>query len=162
MVADRVGTSPVVVQMGPVYDGVAPHMRDYAEERSFRVADEPEVDVARVLEESGAEILLCYVPVGSTKAAQAYAEACLEAGVSFVNCMPVLIVSDPQWGERFRAAGFLVLVPAAGFLPAFAPARGDAGRARPRFSRTISSRPSSSRTSTFTASSWEVARVRPT
>jgi len=110
VVADRIRESPVVVQMGPVHDGVAPHMADYPEERSFRVADEKPVDVEPVLEQSGAEILVCYVPVGSTRAATAYAEACLATGVSFVNCMPVFIVSDPQWGERFRAAG----IPCAG------------------------------------------------
>ncbi|HYB11849.1 MAG TPA: inositol-3-phosphate synthase [Myxococcota bacterium] len=100
----------VQVQMGPVHDGVAPHMADYPAERSFRVADEPPVDVAKVLQESGAEILLCYLPVGSSKAAQSYADACLETGVSLINCIPVFIVSDPQWGERFRAAG----IPCAG------------------------------------------------
>jgi myo-inositol-1-phosphate synthase len=105
VIRDRIAPSSVVVQMGPVHDGVASHMQDYAEEHSFRVADKPPVDVAKVLQESGAEVLLCYVPVGSTKAAWSYAEACLETGVSFVNCMPVFIVSDPQWGERFRAAG---------------------------------------------------------
>ncbi len=110
VITDAITPSPVVVQMGPVFDGVAPHMRDYPEERSFRVADEPAVDVARVLEESGADVLVCYVPVGSQKAAQSYAEACLASGVSFVNCVPVFIVSDPQWGERFRAAG----IPCAG------------------------------------------------
>ncbi|HTF35503.1 MAG TPA: inositol-3-phosphate synthase [Myxococcota bacterium] len=100
----------VCVQMGPVHDGVAPHMADYPAERSFRVADESPVDVAKVLRESGAEILLCYLPVGSPKATQSYAEACLETGVSLVNCIPVFIVSDPQWSERFRAAG----IPCAG------------------------------------------------
>ena len=68
------------------------------------------MDVERTLRESGAEILVSYLPVGSTKAAHAYAEACLAAGVSLVNCMPVFVVSDPQWGERFRAAG----IPCAG------------------------------------------------
>jgi len=110
VIRDRLSPSLVSVQMGPLHDGVAPHMRDYPESRSFRPADAAPVDVARVLGESGAQILLCYVPVGSTKAAQGYAEACLESGVSFVNCMPVFIVSDPQWGERFRAAG----IPCAG------------------------------------------------
>jgi myo-inositol-1-phosphate synthase len=102
--------SPVVVQMGPVHDGVAPHMADYPEEHAFRVSDEPAVDVAAVLEASGAEILVSYLPVGSQKAVSAYAEACLSTGVSLVNCVPVFIVSDPHWGERFRAAG----IPCAG------------------------------------------------
>ncbi len=68
------------------------------------------MDVATVLEESGAEILISYLPVGSQKAVQHYAEACLAAGVSLVNCVPVFVVSDPEWGERFRAAG----IPCAG------------------------------------------------
>ncbi len=110
VIRDRLARSEVTVQMGPVHDGVAAHMRDYPEARSFRVADEAPVDVAKALRESGAEILLCYVPVGSSKAAMAYAEACLDTGVSFVNCVPVFIVSDPHWGERFRAAG----IPCAG------------------------------------------------
>lgn len=102
--------SPVIVQMGPLHDGVAEHMSDHPAERAFRVADEPAVDVERVLAESGAEILVCFLPVGSTKAALTYAEACLASGVSLVNCIPVFIVSDPEWGERFRAAG----IPCAG------------------------------------------------
>jgi myo-inositol-1-phosphate synthase len=110
VIAGSIAESDVVVQMGPVHDGVADHMADHPPERSFRVADDPPVDVARTLRESGAEILVCYLPVGSQKAAQSYAEACLETGVSLVNCIPVFIVSDPQWGERFRQAG----IPCAG------------------------------------------------
>jgi myo-inositol-1-phosphate synthase len=109
-IRDAVSPWPVTVAMGPVHDGVAAHMADWPAERSFRVADERPVDVARVLRESGADILVSYLPVGSQKAGQAYAEACLESGVSLVNCMPVFIVSDPQWGERFRQAG----IPCAG------------------------------------------------
>ena len=100
----------MIVQMGPVHDGLAPHMADYPEDQSFRVADEPPADVAKVLQETGAEILISYLPVGSQKAVSAYAEACLATGVSLVNCVPVFIVSDPTWGERFRAAG----IPCAG------------------------------------------------
>ena len=110
VICDHISKSDVVVQMGPVLDGVAEHMADYPAHRSFRVANERPVDVARVLRDSGAEILVCYLPVGSQKAVQHYAEACLEAGVSLVNCLPVFIVSDPQWGERFRQAG----IPCAG------------------------------------------------
>ncbi len=110
VIAGQIDKSDVLVQMGPVLDGVAPHMADWPAERSFRVAEESPVDVAKVLRESGAEILVSYLPVGSQKAVQAYAEACLETGVSLVNCLPVFIVSDPQWGERFRQAG----IPCAG------------------------------------------------
>jgi myo-inositol-1-phosphate synthase len=110
VIADQVAKSDVIVQMGPPHDGVADHMADYPPERSFRIAGERPVDVARVLRESGAEVLVSYLPVGSEKAAKFYAEACLDSGVSLVNCMPVFIVSDPQWGERFRQAG----IPCAG------------------------------------------------
>jgi myo-inositol-1-phosphate synthase len=109
-IADRLAASPVVVDMAPVLDGVASHMADWPERQSFRVADERPVDVAERLAGSGAEILLSYLPVGSQKATQHYAEACLATGVSLVNCIPVFIVSDPHWGERFRAAG----IPCAG------------------------------------------------
>jgi myo-inositol-1-phosphate synthase len=109
-IAARIEPRDVVVSMGPLFDGVAPHMADYVESRSFRPASQPPVDVASMLAESGAEILLSYLPVGSQKAVTHYAEACLASGVSLVNCMPVFIVSDPEWGERFRAAG----IPCAG------------------------------------------------
>jgi myo-inositol-1-phosphate synthase len=110
VIAGHIEKSDVVVQMGPVHDGVAEHMADYPPERSFRVAGERPVDVVRALRESGAEVLVSYLPVGSQKATQFYAEACLESGVSLVNCIPAFIVSDPQWGERFRQAG----IPCAG------------------------------------------------
>ena len=76
----------------------------FPSEKSFRVADEAPTDVERALAESDAEILVCYLPVGSEKAVHAYAEACLATGVSLVNCVPVFVVSDPDWGRRFRDA----------------------------------------------------------
>jgi len=94
---------PVTVQMGHVLDGVSEHMSDYDEDRTFAVADQEPCDVAKVLKESGAEILINYLPVGSEKAARFYAEACLEAKVGFINAMPVFIASDKEWAERFRA-----------------------------------------------------------
>ena len=102
--AEKLPASDVVVQMGPVLDGVAAHMAHYPAERAFRPADTAPVDVARVLRESGAEVLVCYLPVGSERAVQAYAEACLSARCAFVNCVPVFIASDAAWAERFRAA----------------------------------------------------------
>ena len=109
-IATSIEPNPVLVQMAPVHDGVADHMRDFPDSRSFRVADEPPVDIGRALHESGAEILVSYLPVGSEKAVQSYAEACLATGVSFVNCVPVFVVSNPEWGRRFRDAG----IPCAG------------------------------------------------
>jgi len=93
------------VQMGPVLDGVGSHMRQYPEERTFVVAKARPVNVANTLKKSGAEILLNYLPVGSQQATEAYAEACLAAGVSLINCIPVFIVSDRRWAARFTARG---------------------------------------------------------
>lgn len=93
---------PVNVQMGPVLDGVSNHLRDYDDEFSFSVAEEEPCDVVEALRQSGADMLLNFVPVGSEKAAQFYAEASLKAGVGFINAMPAFIVSDPQWAKRFK------------------------------------------------------------
>ncbi|MBI4018157.1 MAG: inositol-3-phosphate synthase [Candidatus Aenigmarchaeota archaeon] len=94
----------VEVTKGPVLDGVAGHMHDYPEDRTFKISSEPPVDVSEVLKESKADILVNYVPVGSEDAAKYYANACLEAGVAFVNCMPVFISSDPEWQKKFSDA----------------------------------------------------------
>ncbi|MBO8127647.1 MAG: inositol-3-phosphate synthase [Peptococcaceae bacterium] len=93
---------PVTVQMGSVLDGVSEHMSDYDEDKTFMVADQEPCDVVKILKESGAEILINYLPVGSEKAARFYAEACLEANVGFINAMPVFIASDEEWAEKFR------------------------------------------------------------
>jgi len=98
----------VVVAMGNVLDGVAEHMESYPERQRFVVADRPSASAAQIqklLRDSGAEILMNYVPVGSQKATEFYAECCLATGVSLINCIPVFIVSDLAWAERFRKAG---------------------------------------------------------
>ncbi len=99
----------VTVQMGPVLDGVASHMKEFHPDRTFVPAETDPVDVTSVLRESGAEILLNYMPVGSEEAARFYAEAALATGVSLINCMPVFIVSDPQFAARFTEAGIPVV-----------------------------------------------------
>lgn len=101
--------SGVTVQMGPVHDGVAPHMAEYPEEDAFRAADAEPVNVTQVLRDSGADVLACYLPVGSEAAVRSYAEACLAAGVAMVNCVPVFIASNPEWGARFEAAGLPIV-----------------------------------------------------
>jgi len=98
-------SSPVVVRMGPVLDGFPEHMKDYPQDRAFVVADEKPCDVVGVLRESGAEILLNYMPVGAEHAAHFYAECCLETGTSLINCMPVFIASDRMWAQRFKDKG---------------------------------------------------------
>lgn len=95
----------VEVKMGPVLDGVAPHMVNYPEERRFVAANVEPCDVRRELEESGANVLVNYMPVGSEQATRFYASAALEAGVGFINCMPVFIASNPEWAKRFEERG---------------------------------------------------------
>ena len=97
--------SGVVVQMGEVLDGVAPHMAGYPSRQRFEPSDAPAVDPARALRDSGAEILINYMPVGSQRATEYYAQACLDAGVSLVNCVPVFIVSDHAWARKFADRG---------------------------------------------------------
>lgn len=99
---DNLPDYPVEVQMGPVLDGVSEHMADYGEDKSFVVADQQPCDVVQVLKESGAEMLINYLPVGSQEAVEFYANACLEAGVGFINAMPVFIASDEAWAKKFR------------------------------------------------------------
>jgi len=100
------------VRMGRILDGFAPHMADQPEHRTFVKSDEPEPDkedVVRVLRESGTHVLMNYLPVGSQKATEFYAECALEAGVAFVNNIPVFIASDEGWAQRFREAGVPVI-----------------------------------------------------
>ncbi|MCM2466798.1 inositol-3-phosphate synthase [Methanoculleus oceani] len=102
----------VTVRMGRVLDGFPEHMRGYKEECRFVLADEEEAsreDVVRALEDSGAEMLLNYLPVGSEEAARFYAGCALEAGVGLINNIPVFIASDPAWAARFRERGLPVI-----------------------------------------------------
>jgi len=92
----------VKVKMAPILDGVASHMKEYPEEKTFLPAKLKPVDIVKELKKSGAEILINYVPVGSEKAARFYAKAALEAGCAFINCMPVFIVSDNTWANKFE------------------------------------------------------------
>ncbi len=101
-----------VVEMGHVLDGVADHMADQPEGRTFLPADLPQpsrADVVRRLREAKADVLLNYLPVGSQQASEFYAQCALEAGVAFVNNIPVFIASDPDWAARFSAAGVPII-----------------------------------------------------
>jgi myo-inositol-1-phosphate synthase len=101
----------VTVRMGRVLDGMAPHMEEYGE-RGFIRADAPEAteeEVVAVLRETGAEVLVNYLPVGSEEATRFYMECALKAGVAVVNCMPVFIASDPAWEKRFRERGLPIV-----------------------------------------------------
>ena len=103
--AGDIPRSGVTVQMGRILDGFSKHMENYDEKYTFVPADGPEPDkekIVGILKESGAEILLNYLPVGSELATRFYAECALEAGLGLVNNMPVFIASDPRWAERFK------------------------------------------------------------
>lgn len=98
----------VIVQMGNVLDGVGKHMDQYPPAQRFVPADLPDAtqeQIEKLLKDSGAEILMNFMPVGSQQATEFYAECCLNTGVSLINCMPVFIVSDKSWAGRFTEAG---------------------------------------------------------
>ena len=94
----------VTVERGPTFDGLGKYYREVVEE-----SPQPPVDVAEVLRSSGADVLVAYLPVGSEEAQRHYAAAALEAGVAFVNAIPVFIASDPEWARRFRDAGVPII-----------------------------------------------------
>ena len=95
----------VPVQMAPVLDGVPEHMAAYPDAQAFRVADNEPCDLAQVLRDTGAEVLVCYLPVGSEMAIQHVAQACLDSGTAMVNTVPVFIASDPTWAKAFADHG---------------------------------------------------------
>ena len=97
--------SGVLVRMGKILDGVASHMKDYPENNSFVLSEEPELtekELVEILRESGADILLNYLPVGSEEATRFYADCALKAQIAFINNIPVFIASDPEWAKRFE------------------------------------------------------------
>ncbi|MEA1945641.1 MAG: inositol-3-phosphate synthase [Euryarchaeota archaeon] len=109
---DNVPKSNVNVKMGRILDGFPYHMNNYDSKHAFVLSDEAEAsreDVINVLKESGAEILLNYLPVGSEDAVKFYAECALHAGIGFINNMPVFIASDPEWGRRFEEKGLPII-----------------------------------------------------
>jgi myo-inositol-1-phosphate synthase len=101
--------SGVVVRMGEVLDGVAPHMAEFPPEQRFEPSDARPVDVSRVLRDTGAQVLVNYLPVGAQRATEHYAAACIDAGVALVNCIPVFIASSADWAKRFADAGLPVV-----------------------------------------------------
>lgn len=98
----------VKVTMGNVLDGVAPHMSKYKDDVTFIISDEEEKskdEIVEILKESGAEILVNYLPVGSEEAGKFYADCALDADIAFINCVPIFIVSDPEYEKKFDAKG---------------------------------------------------------
>src|SRR5207244_5179720 len=92
------------VQRGPSLDGLGQYYRDIIAE-----SDEPAVDVAQVLRDTRADVLVSYLPVGSEAADRYYAQCAIDAGVAFVNALPVFIASDPAWAAKFTEAGVPII-----------------------------------------------------
>jgi myo-inositol-1-phosphate synthase len=94
-----VSPTGVTVSRGHTLDGLGTYYRDVITE-----SDRPEADVVRILKDSGANVLVCYLPVGSEQAGKFYAQCAIEAGVAMVNCLPVFIASNVEWAKRFSDA----------------------------------------------------------
>jgi myo-inositol-1-phosphate synthase len=94
----------VPVSRGRTLDGLGQYYREVVTE-----SDEAEADVVSVLRETRTDVLVSYLPVGSELADRFYAECALEAGVAFVNALPVFIASDPLWAQRFAQAGLPIV-----------------------------------------------------
>ena len=94
----------IIVQRGPTLDGLGKYLRDEIEESAA-----PPVDVTGILERTGTHVLVSYLPVGSQRATEWYAERALEAGCAFVNCIPVFIASNEAWRTRFEERGLPII-----------------------------------------------------
>ncbi len=90
----------VIVQRGHTLDGLGKYYRETIEE-----SDEEPVDVVATLREAAVDVLICYLPVGSEYAAKFYAQCAIDAGVAFVNALPVFIAGTPEWAAKFEQAG---------------------------------------------------------
>jgi myo-inositol-1-phosphate synthase len=94
----------VAVQRGTTLDGLGKYYREIVEE-----SDERPVDMVTALRDSGADVLVCYLPVGSQHAAEFYARCAIDAGVAFVNALPVYIAGTQEWADTFTAAGVPII-----------------------------------------------------
>ncbi|NKY97125.1 inositol-3-phosphate synthase [Nocardiopsis alborubida] len=94
----------VTVMRGPTYDGLGKYYREIIQE-----SPEDAVDVVAALKASKADVLVSYLPVGSEEAGKFYAQCAIDAGVAFVNALPVFIASDPEWAEKFTRAGVPII-----------------------------------------------------
>ena len=109
---DNIPKLNVEVRMGKMLDGFSDHMKNYDDESTFVLSDKKEAskeDVINVLKESGVEILLNYLPVGSEEATRFYAECALDADVAFINNLPVFIASNHEWADRFKEKGIPII-----------------------------------------------------
>jgi len=96
--------SGVIVQRGPTMDGLGEYYQEIITE-----SDEQPADVVQVLRDCQADVLVSYLPVGSEQADRFYAQCAIDAGVAFVNALPVFIASDPEWAAKFTRAGLPIV-----------------------------------------------------
>jgi myo-inositol-1-phosphate synthase len=94
----------VAVQRGSTLDGLGKYYR-----QTITESDEQPVDVVEALRDARADVLVSYLPVGSEEADKFYAQCAIDAGVAFVNALPVFIASDPEWAKRFEDAGLPII-----------------------------------------------------
>ncbi|MGA0082753.1 MAG: inositol-3-phosphate synthase [Candidatus Nanopelagicales bacterium] len=94
----------IKVSRGKTLDGLGRYYKEMIQEST----EEP-VDVVKVLKDSKADVLVCYLPVGSEEAAKFYAQCAIDAQVAFVNALPVFIASDPVWEKKFKDAGVPII-----------------------------------------------------
>src|SRR3954469_5904548 len=94
----------ITVQRGPTHDGLGQYYREMIDE-----SDEQPIDVVKALRDAQADVVVCYLPVGSEKAAKFYAQAAIDAGCAFVNALPVFIASNPEWAQKFTDAGLPIV-----------------------------------------------------
>src|SRR5580693_3547844 len=96
--------SGITVQRGPTMDGLGEYYQEIITE-----SDEQPVDVTQALRDARADVLVSYLPVGSEEADRYYAQCAIDAGVAFVNALPVFIASDPVWAKKFADAGIPIV-----------------------------------------------------
>ena len=109
---EDIPTMGITVNMGSVLDGFSEHMSDYDPNHTFVLADAQQPSkshVVNLLKKTGTDVFLNYLPVGSEEATEFYAECCLEAGVAFINNIPVFIASNPDWAQRFAAKNIPII-----------------------------------------------------
>src|SRR5918995_5830479 len=90
----------ITVQRGHTLDGLGKYYLETIEQST----EEP-VDVVQALKDAAVDVMVCYLPVGSQAAAEFYAQCAIDAGVGFVNALPVFIAGTKEWADRFTAAG---------------------------------------------------------
>ena len=108
---DKIEDGPIVF-MGKILDGISDIMNNYPEDERFCISDKVELsfnEIVNLLKDNSIDILINYLPVGSQRATEFYAECCLQSNTSLLNCIPVFIASDPIWEQKFVDANIPII-----------------------------------------------------